>query len=145
VAGKIKILGMARPIKDRLNLICFLCIFICVQATLYADGGLYLFPKGAKATGMGKNGLLNVDIWSVYNNQAALASIENAGAGLYYENRFAMNQLDTSVGAFVFSCVDRNFQVQYCAFWYRLLRRNKNRNRIRQITCCEINKHKTGL
>jgi hypothetical protein len=91
---------MERPIK-RLNLICLLCIFICVQATLYADGGLYLFPKGAKATGMGKNGLLNVDIWSVYNNQAALASIESGSAGLHYENRFAMNQLGTSVGAFV--------------------------------------------
>jgi hypothetical protein len=45
----------------------------------------------------------------VYNNQAALASIENAGAGLYYENRFAMNQLGTSAGAFVFPALTGTF------------------------------------
>jgi hypothetical protein len=68
---------------------------------LYAGGGLYLFPKGAKAMGMGKNGLLNIDVWSVYNNQAALAHIENVGVGLHYENQFSMNQLGMSAGAFV--------------------------------------------
>jgi hypothetical protein len=89
-----------KAIPKRLNFICLLCIFICIEATSYADGGLYLFPKGAKATGMGKNGLLNVDVWSVYNNQAALASVENTTAGLHYENRFVMNQMGISAGAF---------------------------------------------
>ncbi|MDR1584284.1 MAG: hypothetical protein LBS55_13710 [Prevotellaceae bacterium] len=78
-----------------------LCIFICVQETLYADGGLYLFPKGAKSMGMGKSGLLTVDVWSVYNNQAALAYIENISAGLHYENRFAVKQFGTSAGTFI--------------------------------------------
>jgi hypothetical protein len=75
----------------------------------YADGGLYLFPKGAKATGMGKNGLLNVDIWSVYNNQAALASIKNINAGLHYENRFFIKQLGISAGAFVLPALTGTF------------------------------------
>jgi hypothetical protein len=80
-----------------------------MQVISYADGGLYLFPKGAKATGMGKNGLLNVDIWAVYNNQAALASVEVAGAGLHYENRFIMNQLGTSAGVFVLPALTGTF------------------------------------
>jgi hypothetical protein len=90
-----------RTILKKSNFLCLLCIFICIQSISYADGGLYLFPKGAKAIGMGKSGLLNVDIWSVYNNQAALASIKNINAGLHYENRFFMKQLGISAGAFV--------------------------------------------
>jgi hypothetical protein len=48
--------------------------------------------------GMGKNGLLNVDVWAVYNNQAALAYVENTGAGLHYENQFMIKQLGISAG-----------------------------------------------
>jgi hypothetical protein len=80
---------------------CSLCFigFIGLPTRAYADGGLYLFPTGAKAVGMGNNGLLNVDTWAVYNNQAALAFIENINAGLNYENRFAVNQFGISAGA----------------------------------------------
>jgi hypothetical protein len=92
-----------------LNFFCLFCVFICVRTASYADGGLYLFPKGAKATGMGKNGLLNVDVWAVYNNQAALAYIENTGAGLHYENQFTMNQLGISVGAFAIPALTGTF------------------------------------
>jgi hypothetical protein len=90
-----------KTVTKILNFFCLLCILTVAQTECHADGGLYLFPKGAKATGMGKNGLLNVDVWSVYNNQAALAFIENISAGLDYENRFIMNTLGTSAGAFV--------------------------------------------
>jgi hypothetical protein len=96
-------------VLKRLNFFCLLCIFICVQVTSYADGGLYLFPKGAKATGMGKNGLLNVDIWSVYNNQAALAHIENVSTGLHYENRFSASQFGISAGAFAIPALTGTF------------------------------------
>jgi hypothetical protein len=70
---------------------------------------VYLFPKGAKAVGMGNNGLLNFDIWSAYNNQAALSSIENISAGLYYENRFTMSQLGTNAGVFVLPALTGTF------------------------------------
>jgi hypothetical protein len=70
---------------------------------------LYLFPKGAKAMGMGKNGLLNVDIWAVYNNQAALAYVENVSAGLHYENKFATSQLGISAGAFALPALTGTF------------------------------------
>jgi hypothetical protein len=98
-----------KTVLRRLNFFCLFCIFICVQTTSYADGGLYLFPKGAKATGMGKNGLLNADIWATYNNQAALASVKNIGAGLYYENKFAMNQSGISAGVFVLPALSGTF------------------------------------
>jgi hypothetical protein len=98
-----------RTVTIKLKLFCTLCIFIGVQAILHADGGLYLFPKGAKAAGMGNNGLLNTDIWSAYNNQAGLALIKNAGAGLHYENRFSMKQLGTSAGIFVLPALTGTF------------------------------------
>jgi hypothetical protein len=98
-----------KAVLKRLNFYFILCIFICVQFVSYADGGLYLFPKGAKAMGMGKNGLLNIDVWSVYNNQAALASIENVNAGLYYENLFTTSQLGISAGAFVLPALTGTF------------------------------------
>ncbi|MDR2026588.1 MAG: hypothetical protein LBQ01_03400 [Prevotellaceae bacterium] len=98
-----------RAIPKRLDFFCLLCIFICIHGTSYADGGLYLFPKGAKATGTGKNGLLNVDVWAVYNNQAALAAIENVSAGVHYENRFVMNQLGISAGVFVLPALTGTF------------------------------------
>jgi hypothetical protein len=80
-----------------------------MQITSYADGGLYLFPKGAKATGMGKNGLLNLDVWAVYNNPAALAYVENIDAGLHYENQFTMTQLGISAGAFALPALTGTF------------------------------------
>ncbi|MDR3245912.1 MAG: hypothetical protein LBT50_05705 [Prevotellaceae bacterium] len=88
---------------------CFFWFFIFLQITSHADGGLYLFPKGAKAMGMGKNGLLNADVWSVYNNQASLAFVETMNAGLHYENRFVMNQLGTSAGVFVLPALTGTF------------------------------------
>jgi hypothetical protein len=101
--------GTMKFVEKKLNHICLLCAFLCVQAISYADGGLYLFPKGAKAMGMGKNGLLNTDMWAAYNNQAALASVENTGAGVHYENKFAMNQLGISAGVFVLPALTGTF------------------------------------
>jgi hypothetical protein len=92
-----------------LNFFCLLCILVCIRIVSYADGGLYLFPKGAKAMGMGKNGLLNADVWAVYNNQAALAYIENINAGLHYENRFAINHYGISAGAFALPALTGTF------------------------------------
>jgi hypothetical protein len=58
---------------------------------------------------MGYNGLLNSDIWSAYNNQAALALIKNTGAGVHYENRFMMMELGTSAGIFVLPALTGTF------------------------------------
>ena len=83
------------------------CFF--APSCLHADGGLYLFPKGAKAEGLGRNGLLNVDVWAVYNNQAALAFIEEMAVGVNYENRFQINQIGVSSGAFAMPALTGTF------------------------------------
>jgi hypothetical protein len=46
-------------------------------------------------------GLLNVDLWSVYNNQAAMAYLENINAGLHYESRFAADLSSANIAACV--------------------------------------------
>jgi hypothetical protein len=94
--------------KAVLKILIFSCLF-CVWTVSYADGGLYLFPSGAKAMGMGKVGLLNVDVWAVYNNQAALAYVENISAGVHYENQFAMSQAGISAGAFALPALTGTF------------------------------------
>jgi hypothetical protein len=66
--------------------------------------------------GMGKNGLLNFDIWAVYNNQAALAYVENIGAGVHYENQFAMSQLGLSAGAFALPALTGTFGLDVAHF-----------------------------
>jgi hypothetical protein len=75
-------------------------MFIVIAADARIDGGLYLFPEGARAVGMGNCGLLNGDVWAAYNNQAALTSLSKPEAGIYYENRFTIKQFGVSAGTF---------------------------------------------
>jgi hypothetical protein len=98
-----------KTIQKRLIFLTLFCVFIGARNIVHADGGLYLFPKGAKAMGMGRNGLLNIDLWAVYNNQAALPFIKNINAGLHYENRFAADQLGVSAGVFVIPALSGTF------------------------------------
>ncbi|MDR0559259.1 MAG: hypothetical protein LBG92_03765 [Prevotellaceae bacterium] len=76
---------------------------------VFADGGPNLFPKGARAEGMGKSSLINVDVWAVYNNQAALAYLDKPVVGVNYENRFVMNPAGISAGVFALPAMSGTF------------------------------------
>lgn len=43
---------------------------------------------GARQSAMGGTGVCLTDLWAVHHNQAALADLQQAGIGAYYENRF---------------------------------------------------------
>lgn len=56
---------------------------------------------GARSAGMGRTGVTLVDNWAVFNNPAAMTGVENPMAGIFYENRFLLNE--TGYGALAFT------------------------------------------
>ena len=55
---------------------------------------------GSRAAGMGFSSAAVVDLWSVNNNQAAMAFYDKTAAGFYYENRFMIKEMGSPTGAF---------------------------------------------
>jgi hypothetical protein len=50
-------------------------------------------PIGARSSAMANSSVGLSDLWSVHHNQAGLARINKAEAGIYYENRFLIPEL----------------------------------------------------
>lgn len=80
-------------------LIIFIVFTHSVQT---AFAGLPEGIPGSRAGAMGNTGVSLVDIWSVFNNQAALAYIEYPSLGLHHENRFISPDLSFSALSFVY-------------------------------------------
>ncbi len=55
---------------------------------------------GSRSAAMGLSSAAVSDFWSVNNNQAGMAFYGKTAAGIYYENRFLINELATQSGAF---------------------------------------------
>lgn len=51
---------------------------------------------------MGHASVAFTELWSVQNNQAGLAYLENISTGIYYENRFLLKELSNSFFGFAF-------------------------------------------
>ncbi|MBP7462997.1 MAG: hypothetical protein KA793_01595 [Bacteroidales bacterium] len=71
-------------------------LLLCFPAGLFADGGGWV--PGARFAGMAGSSVVFSDTWSVLGNQAGLAGLNRASAGIAYENRFMMRE--TGLGAF---------------------------------------------
>lgn len=57
---------------------------------------------GARAISMGYTGVVNKDVWSVFNNQGAAAGQEELKAGIFMENQFLLNDLNrVALGIFI--------------------------------------------
>ena len=55
---------------------------------------------GGRSAGMGLSSAAVVDFWSITNNQAGMAFYNRSGIGLYYENRFMINEMASQTAAF---------------------------------------------
>lgn len=73
----------ALPLLMAFNLICF-----------FSPGQTLRRPVAAPYTGTGAYSLHHVDIFSITSNQASLAQLKNASAGVYAERRFLLNELN---------------------------------------------------
>lgn len=72
-----------------------LCIFILLLIL-----GLDVYSQerimcGARSAGMGNATVAVPDFWSIFSNQAGLATLENISIGVGFENRFAVNEIST--------------------------------------------------
>jgi hypothetical protein len=59
------------------------------------------YPFGGSAAGMANAAVTLYDFWSTSHNQAGLSRIENPAVGVYFENRFLVDELSLGAGAFV--------------------------------------------
>lgn len=71
--------------------------FFILSAVLIcqAASGQVLPQVGARSGGLANTSLCLDDVWSVYNNPGAFGMVKKSSAGLAYENRFLLRELNT--------------------------------------------------
>ncbi|HEV7231934.1 MAG TPA: hypothetical protein VGO45_11430 [Bacteroidia bacterium] len=88
-------------------------------------GGNENQSQGARSTGMGDASVCLVDIWCAQNNQACLAFLKNAEAGLFVQNRFGLKELNTALLVLAFPRHSGTFGFCVSSFGYSLYEENK--------------------
>ena len=71
------------------NTLLALCLLQALRLTAGGDP----LPMGARAAGMGYTGLATADLWSLRLNPAGIAGLEQASAGLFYQQHFLSGDL----------------------------------------------------
>lgn len=80
---------------------------------------------GARSAGMAHSSLGLSDCWSTHHNQAGLATLEHAGASVYYENRFLLKEMNLSAATFALPTRSGTFGVIYHSFGYSSFNESK--------------------
>jgi hypothetical protein len=96
-----------------------ICIFLSVllsPVNLWSAGSNH--PIGGRSAGLGNASSTLSDCWSVHNNQAGLGGIMNPVAGIYYENRFLVQELSLKAASFVLPTKSGTFGISFNSFGY---------------------------
>lgn len=80
---------------------------------------------GARSAAMGNAGLTLHDSWAVFSNPAAINADEHQNIGLYYENKFLMNETSFGALAFTTPLLGGNVGVGITHFGFELFQQNK--------------------
>lgn len=75
-------------------------------------------PVGARSAALANASVTLTDLWSVNNNQSALAGISQVTAGLSYENRFLVQELGLKTFALAIPTKTGTFGLLYNSFGY---------------------------
>ncbi len=81
-----------------------------------AGGEIYTI--GSRSASMGRSSVAIVDFWSTMNNQAGIALFTKPSVGIYYENRFLINELSTKSIAGIVPAKFGVFAATYNNFGY---------------------------
>ncbi len=73
-----------------------------IPAATYASTVGERLPTGGRAKGFGETSVTSCDLWSISNNQAALAWQSSVAAGIFFENHFMIKELGRQFAAFAF-------------------------------------------
>jgi hypothetical protein len=97
---------------------------LLAAAPCYA--GANVFPYGSRAAALGNIGLVNTDIFAVYNNQAALGFISSPLAAVHYENKYFTEALNLSAAAFAMPVsMAGTLGLDLCSFGYAQYRETR--------------------
>ncbi|MGY6562693.1 MAG: hypothetical protein ACXITV_11360 [Luteibaculaceae bacterium] len=86
--------------------------------SLALQAGNDVLPVGARSAGLGHASVSLSDVWSAHHNQAGLAFVDQATAGIYFENRFLVRELSLGAGAFALPTKSGTFGVSFQSFGY---------------------------
>ena len=78
----------------------FLIVAIISIAANLPIAALENYTGGSRSISMGNCGVTSIDVWSVSNNQAALAFLTNASIAIQHQQRYLMKELGVSDLAF---------------------------------------------
>jgi len=76
-------------------------LILLILITSFAKAGGETYPIGARQAGMGRASAALTDFWNIQNNQAGIALIDKISCGIFYENRFLINELSMKSAAVV--------------------------------------------
>jgi hypothetical protein len=79
-------------------------VYLLILLTLFtsfAKAGGEIYPIGSRQAGMGRASVALTDFWNIQNNQAGIALTDKISCGIYYENRFLINELSMKSAAVV--------------------------------------------
>jgi hypothetical protein len=80
---------------------------------------------GSRSNAMAKASVSSIDIWGNYNNQASLAKLEKIQFGVFYENRFQLEDLSTKAIALYYPTKLGGFNLNYSQFGSILYKESK--------------------
>ena len=80
---------------------------------------------GARSNAMAKASVASFDIWGNYNNQASLAKLKKIQFGVFYENRFQLEDLSTKAIAFYLPTKLGGFNLNFSQFGSDLYKESK--------------------
>lgn len=100
----------------------FVCLLLAMGST-YSQLDYHI--GGARSGGMANASVTLEDTWSVFNNPAGLANLENSGLGLFYENRFLVKETGYGAMAFNMPLGNGNAGVALNSFGYSKFQSNK--------------------
>lgn len=92
---------------------------VCSISSIMAQGDPV---GGARSAALGTASSTFSDVWSVFNNQAGLAGLENVAAGIFWENRFMLKELSTQGFAVAVPTAGGTFGLSASNFGYNLYR-----------------------
>lgn len=96
-------------------------LFIVAYSYASAENNL----TGARSNAMGKASVSLIDIWGAYNNQATLPKLDKIQFGVFYENRFQLEDLSTKAIAFYYPTKLGGFNLNYSQFGSDLYKESK--------------------
>jgi len=80
---------------------------------------------GARAIGLGGSAIVLDDVWSGFHNQAGLVYLKGLSAGVFYENRFSLNELATRGAIVALPFGNNAFSLSYKSFGYSAFSNSK--------------------